>query len=57
MDKSIKCSDLGVDCGWSTTAHNETQLLRKLAQHAEEHGFKEIPNDWKEKITFAVKDA
>ncbi len=56
MAKSIKCSDLGVNCGWSATAKNENDLIRKIQQHAEEHGFKEIPFEMEAKIKAAIKD-
>lgn len=56
MGKSIKCSDLGINCGWSSTANNENELLKKIAQHAEEHGFTEIPFEWEAKIKAAIKD-
>lgn len=56
MTKSIKCSDLGISCGWSAKANNDTELLKKLAQHAEEHGFKEIPFEWEAKIKSAIKE-
>ncbi|MDE2026661.1 MAG: DUF1059 domain-containing protein [Patescibacteria group bacterium] len=57
MTKSIKCSDLGISCGWSAKANNDTELLKKLAQHAEEHGFKEIPFEWEAKIKSAIREA
>ena len=33
MSKSISCADAGKDCGWSTTAENEEELLRKVEEH------------------------
>ena len=57
MAKSIKCSDLGINCGWTATANSETDLLRKLAQHAEQHGFSDIPPEWEAKIKSAIKNA
>lgn len=56
MTKSIKCSDLGINCGWSATANSDTELIKKIAQHAEEHGFTEIPFEWEEKIKSAIKE-
>jgi predicted small metal-binding protein len=56
MGKSIKCSDLGINCGWSATANNENELLKKITQHAEQHGFTEIPFEWEAKIKAAIKD-
>lgn len=37
-------------------ANNENELLKKIAQHAEQHGFTEIPFEWEAKIKAAVKD-
>jgi len=44
MTKSIS-SDAGVDCDWSATAETEEELLKKVHEHAKEHGFTEIPDE------------
>jgi predicted small metal-binding protein len=36
MTKSISCADVGSDCGWSTTAKTEEELMKKVAEHAKE---------------------
>ncbi|WP_371503637.1 DUF1059 domain-containing protein [Nitrosopumilus adriaticus] len=33
MTKSISCADAGKDCGWSTTAPSEEELMEKVTQH------------------------
>ncbi|KAF6247406.1 hypothetical protein C6990_02770 [Nitrosopumilus sp. b3] len=33
MTKSIRCSDAGKDCSWSTTAQTEEELMGKVTQH------------------------
>lgn len=56
MTKSIKCSDVGVDCDWSATAPNEAELMKKIAAHAKEHGFTEIPKELLAKVKANIKD-
>jgi predicted small metal-binding protein len=57
MAKSIKCSDTGVDCDWSTTAETEEELLKKVHEHAkEQHGFTEITPELLAKVKANIKD-
>lgn len=56
MTKSIKCSDVGVDCDWGTTAPTEEELMKKIAEHAKEHGFNEIPKELIAKVKANIKD-
>ena len=56
MAKSIKCSDVGVDCDWGASAGTEEELMKKIAQHAKEHGFNEIPKELLSKVKAAIKD-
>lgn len=56
MAKSIKCSDVGVDCDWGASAATEEELMKKIVQHAKEHGFFEIPKDLLPKVKAAIKD-
>jgi len=56
MTKSIKCSDVGVDCDWSASAQTEEELFKKIEAHAKEHGFNEIPKDLLSKVKDAIKD-
>jgi len=57
MTKSIRCSDVGVDCDWKASALNEEELMKKIAEHAKEHGFTEIPKDLLPKIKSAIKES
>lgn len=54
---SIKCKDLGMDCGFKATAETEEELLKKVAEHAAEvHGMKEISPEMMEKVKAAIKE-
>ena len=57
MTKSIICSDVGSDCGWSATAETEEVLMGKVAEHAkEEHKDLEITPEVVEKIKSHIKE-
>jgi len=56
MTKSIKCSDVGVDCDWKASAETEEELMKKIYEHAKEHGFNEIPKEHLQEIKAAIKD-
>jgi len=56
MTKSIKCSDVGVDCDWKASAETEEELMKKIYEHAKEHGFNEIPKAHLQEIKAAIKD-
>ena len=44
MTKSFGCTDVGVNCNWTTTADSEEDIMAKIKEHANSvHGFKEIP--------------
>jgi len=55
MVKSIKCSDVGVDCDWSASAETEEELMKKIQEHAKEHGFEDIPPELAAKVQSAIK--
>ena len=55
MTKSIKCFDVGVDCDWKASAETEEELMKKIAAHAKEHGFNEIPKELLSKVKAAIK--
>ena len=55
MGKSIKCSDVGVDCDWSASAETEEELMKKIQEHAKEHGFEEITPELAAKVQSAIK--
>ena len=56
MTKSIKCSDVGVDCDWKASAPTEEELMKKILEHAKEHGYNEIPKEHLQGIKAAIKD-
>ncbi len=56
MAKSIKCSDTGVSCDWSATASTKEELMKKIKEHAMEHGFDDIPQELLSKVKSNIKD-
>jgi predicted small metal-binding protein len=56
MAKSIKCSDVGVDCDWRASAQTEEELFKKIEAHAKEHGFNGIPPDLLSKVKAAIRE-
>ena len=57
MTKSISCADVGSDCGWSTTAETEEDLMNKVAEHAkEEHKDLEVTPEVVAKIKSHIKE-
>jgi predicted small metal-binding protein len=56
MTKSIKCSDVGVDCDWSATAKTEEELMKKIKEHAITHGFHDIPKELAAKVKSNIKE-
>ncbi len=56
MAKSIKCSDVGIDCDWSASADNEEELMKKIAEHAKEHGYTEVPPELLVKVKENIKE-
>lgn len=57
MAKSIKCMDVGVDCDFEARAENETELMKKVQEHARTaHGFKDIPPELVAKVKSAIRD-
>ena len=56
MAKSIRCSDVGVDCDWSATAKTEEELLEKIKKHAVTHGYHDIPKELVAKVKSSIKD-
>lgn len=58
MVKKFSCSDVGVNCGWSATANNENELLKKIQKHAEsDHGISTISDELLSKVRSKIKDA
>jgi len=56
MTKTIKCSDVGVDCDWSASANTEEELMKKVLVHAKEHGFNNIPPELLTKVKTSIKE-
>lgn len=56
MAKSIKCSDIGVNCSWSTVAATEGELMVMIENHAKTHGYFEIPEEMLPKVKSAIRD-
>ena len=57
MAKNISCADVGSDCGWSTTADTEDELMSKVAEHAkEEHKDLEVTPEVVAKIKSHIKE-
>ena len=57
MTKRFGCSDVGVNCNWTTTADSEEDIMIKIKEHANSaHGFKEIPLYLADKLTSAIKE-
>ena len=57
MTKRFGCSDVGVNCNWTTTADSEEDIMKKIKEHAKNaHGFNEIPQDLAEKVKSAIKE-
>lgn len=56
MAKSINCGDVVDNCNWSATAENEEELMKKIQEHAKEHGFHEISAELMGKIKGIIKE-
>lgn len=56
MTKTIKCSDVGVDCDWAASAKTEEDLMKKIREHAKEHGFDKMPPEILSKVKASIKE-
>ena len=57
MTKSISCSDAGKDCGWSSTAQTEEELMSKVTEHVkEEHKEIELNSESISSIKSLIKE-
>lgn len=56
MAKSIKCSDIRVDCNWCAAAATEGELMVMIENHAKTHGYFEIPEEMLLKVKSAIRD-
>lgn len=56
MTKSIRCSDVGVNCDWRAAAPTEGELMVMVESHARAHGYFEIPHELLLKVKSAIRD-
>jgi len=57
MVKSFKCTDIGQDCKWSTSANSIPELIRKITTHVGyKHDIQEITTKLKIMIQASIKD-
>lgn len=53
---SFKCSDIGMKCGFETSAGSQDELMKRIAEHAREaHGMTTIPDDVLEQVKKAIR--
>ena len=53
---SFKCRDIGMDCNFETSAPNEADLEKKIAEHARSaHGIQSLDKDMWMKIKKVIK--
>jgi predicted small metal-binding protein len=53
---SLKCKDIGMQCGFEVKDDDENELMKILALHAENtHNIKEISPELAEKVKKAIK--
>jgi predicted small metal-binding protein len=56
MAKMLRCKDIGVDCGWETTAETEEEVLTRAAKHAaEKHDIKTMSKEMIDKAKAAIR--
>ena len=54
---SIKCKDIGMNCGFELKDDSQDELMQLLALHAEKtHSMKTIPPDVMQKVQKAIKE-
>ncbi|MDE1725936.1 MAG: DUF1059 domain-containing protein [Thaumarchaeota archaeon] len=56
MTKSIRCSDVGVDCEWRAAAKTEGELMVMVENHAKAHGYFEMPDDLLLRVRSAIRE-
>ncbi|MFB5611351.1 MAG: DUF1059 domain-containing protein [Nitrosopumilaceae archaeon] len=57
MAKKFACGDVVEGCAWSTSAENEEELFKKIAEHAKDtHNMTEIPDEILEKVKSKIAD-
>lgn len=57
MAKEFACKRIGLECGFTATAESETELMKKVAEHAKSaHHMDHIDNATMEKVKKAIRD-
>jgi predicted small metal-binding protein len=57
MAKEFVCRDIGMDCGFKTSAKTEEELMPKVMEHAKAaHQLDPIPPEIAQKVKAAIKD-
>lgn len=52
----FNCSDIGMNCGFATSAKSREELLPLISKHAKEvHNIEEIQPDLMKKVDSAIK--
>jgi predicted small metal-binding protein len=58
MAKKFACGDVMSGCGWSATAQDESELFKKIAEHAKNaHNITSIPDEVIQKVKSKIQDA
>ncbi|MEM3025159.1 MAG: DUF1059 domain-containing protein [Candidatus Nitrosotenuis sp.] len=57
MAKKFACDDVVNGCGWSETANDETEMLKKIVEHAKkDHNMSDISDVTIQKVRSKVRD-
>ncbi len=57
MPKTVTCRDVGVDCDFKAQGKDETEVMRKVEEHARTvHHINPIPQDLQNKVRSAIHD-
>lgn len=55
--KSFSCKDVGMQCDWNATAENETDMLKKIEEHARnQHNMPMLSGELRNKVSSVIKD-
>ncbi len=55
--KTFECKNIGMNCGFKTTANTEDEMLAKIAEHAKTvHHMDKIDDETMAKVREAIKD-
>ncbi|MCL5009721.1 MAG: DUF1059 domain-containing protein [Candidatus Parvarchaeota archaeon] len=57
MKYEFECKDIGMSCGFKTSAKTKEELMPKIAAHAKAaHNLDPIPPDLMQKVETAIKE-